>query len=146
MHIFDTDSAAIGITKNAEDVAELHKRFATKATGCNFAIEIPERQTMCDGIEVRVDSKFEFEWVDICHEVATATESVDELLNSSGLVNVIIFTAFEISVPANRNVGDTKRGENLVVEAIGTKKKFVDASEEISGLGALDDAVIVGTG
>ena len=42
MHVLDTDGAAVGVTKNTQDLAQLHERAASKTADSEFAIKIPE--------------------------------------------------------------------------------------------------------
>ena len=45
-----------------------------------------------------------------------------------------------------RLIRNSQSLENLVVELVAAEKEFVEHSEELAGLGALNDAVIVGGG
>ena len=48
--------------------------------------------------------------------------------------------------PADRLVGQPQRGEDVVVEAVLAEQQLVDPAQELAGLGALDDPVVVGRG
>ena len=50
----------------------------------------------------------------------------------------------DVADPAHRLVRDAQRGEDLVVEAVLAEQQLVHHLEELAGLGALDDPVVVG--
>ena len=52
MHVLDTDSAAVGIAKNAEDLTQSHETLATESTCCEFAIEIPEGEAVAGDFKI----------------------------------------------------------------------------------------------
>ena len=69
VHVLDADRSAVGITKDPEDLAKLHEGLTTEAASCEFAIEVPERQSMCDHIEIWMRTLPVLEWIDIGHDV-----------------------------------------------------------------------------
>ena len=54
--------------------------------------------------------------------------------------------ARDVLHPADRLVGDAQRLEDLVVEALLAEQQRVHQAQEVAGLRALDDAVVVGAG
>ena len=87
MHILHTDLAAVGITHDAEDVAQQHTVLPTDASGGELAVEVPEGQTVAFELEIRVGVLLVFERVSVRHEVTAHTERVDEILYPGVLIH-----------------------------------------------------------
>ena len=66
------------------------------------------------------------------------------MLHASGLADLIIFRELEVNSPSNWLIRDAKRSENLIVEVLGAKHDLVDATQEVTRLRTLNNAVIVG--
>jgi len=84
------------------------------------------------------------QWVGVGHEVTAHAVGVDELLDPGDLVDVVVVGRRDVAHPAHRLVGDAQALEDLVVEAVLAEEQLVDDPEELAGLGALDDPVVVG--
>ena len=84
--------------------------------------------------------------VGVGHQVAAHAVGVDELLHAGGLVDVVVVRGVDVLDPADRLVGDAQALEDLVVEAVLAEQQLVHDPQEVAGLRALDDAVVVGAG
>ena len=78
--------------------------------------------------------------VDIGHQVAAIAIRRDQLDDASVLVQGRVRV---VGAPTHRLVGDPEFKEDVVEEVVG-EQQFVDGPEEVAGLRALDDPVVVG--
>jgi hypothetical protein len=88
----------------------------------------------------------DLERVGVGHQVAAHPVGVDQLLHPGGPGDVVLVAVWVVPDPADRLVRDAQRGEDLVVEAVLAEQQFVDLLQELPGLGALDDPVVIGRG
>ena len=120
------------------------KRFSRlERAGRELAVEVPQRQPVRRGVEVGVAARRVVERVGVGHQVAAHAERVDQLEDARLLVHLVVVADRDVLGPADRLVGDLERAEDVVVEAVLAEQQAVDALEELAGLGALDDAVVV---
>ena len=80
--------------------------------------------------------------VDVGHQVAAVAVGRDQLEDAAVLV---LDRVGIVGAPAHRLVGDAQLAEDLVEEVVG-QQQFVHGAQEVAGLRALDDAVVVGRG
>ena len=85
----------------------------------------------------------ELQRVGVGHQVTAHPVGVDQLLDAGLLGDVVLVRGGDVAHPADRLVGDPQRAEDLVVEAVLTEQQRVDPAQEVAGLRALDDAVVV---
>ena len=62
------------------------------------------------------------QWIDISHQMAPSAICLNQLLNTSCLINFIIFSKGKVSGPANWLVRNTKRSKHFIVEMICAQK------------------------
>ena len=144
MHIFDADGAGVRVAQYAENVAQLQQRLARETAGGKLAIKVPERQIVGQDVEIWMRTLLVFEWIGIGHEMTAYAIGVDNFLHTDVLVEVRLMRGGNIVRPADRLVGNAKRLEDVVVEAVLTKQEGVDTRQKVARLSALDDAVVVG--
>ena len=80
--------------------------------------------------------------VDVGHQVATVAVRRDQFDDTGVLVDDRIRV---VGAPAHRLVRDAQFVEDLVPEVV-REQQLVDGAQEVAGLRALDDAVVVGRG
>ena len=86
----------------------------------------------------------ELQRVGVGHQVAADPVGVDQLDDPGRLVDLPLGGVRDVAGPAHRLVRDPQRGEDLVVEAVLAEQQLVHDLEELAGLRALDDPVVVG--
>ena len=136
----------VGVPQHAEDVAQLHQRLAAEAAGGELALQVPQRQAVRLDVEVGVLALAVVERVGVGHEVAAHPVGVDQLEHPGRLGHVVVVADRDVVDPAHRLVRDAQRLEDLVVERVLAEQQLVDLAEELAGLRALDDPVVVGRG
>ena len=146
VHVLDADRAAVRVTQDAEDLAQLEEVGAAETARGERAVEIPQRQAVARDVEVGVTTLLVLERVGVGHEVTAHAVGVDELLHARDLVDVVVVVGGDVLHPAHRLVGDAQRLEDLVVEVVLTEQQLVDLTQELPGRRTLDDAVVVGRG
>ncbi len=148
VHVLDADGAAVGVAQDAEDVAQLHEpaALAAERAGGELAVEVPQRQAVRLDLEVGVAALLVLERVGVGHDVAAHAVGVDQLEDPGLLADLVVVAGRDVLGPADRLVGDPQRPEDLVVEVVLAEQQGVQPLEELAGLGALDDAVVVGRG
>ena len=99
---------------------------------------------MCHNIKIRVAALAIAKWIGICHQVTEGAVGLDQLLNASGLADLIIFRELEVNGPTNWLIRDAKSGEDLIVEVLSAEHDLVDTTQEVTRLRALNNAMIVG--
>ena len=80
--------------------------------------------------------------VDVGHQVAAVAVGRDQLDDAAVLV---LDRVGVVGAPAHRLVRDAELAEDLVEEVV-VEQQLVDGAQEVAGLRALDDAVVVGRG
>ena len=146
VHVLDADGAAVRVAQHAEDLAQPHDRLAAEPAGGELALQVPQRQAVLDDVQVRVLALDGLERVRVGHQVAADPVGVDQLLHAGRPGDVVLVPVREVLDPAHRLVGDAQALEELVVEAVLAEQQLVDDPQEVAGLGALDDPVVVGGG
>ena len=146
VHVLDADRAAVGVAQHAEDLAQLHQRLAAEAAGRELAVEVPQRQAVGHDVEVGVAAQLELERVGVGHQVAADPVGVDQLDDPGRLADLLVVGDRDVLGPADRLVRDPQRREHLVPEAVLAEQQLVHRTQELAGLRALDDAVVVGRG
>ena len=146
VHVLDADGAAVRVAQDAEDLAQLEERLAAEPAGGEGAVEVPQGQAVAGDVEVLVAPLLVLQRVGVGHQVAAHAVGVDELLHPGDLVDVVVVRGVDVAHPADRLVGDAQALEDLVVEAVLAEQERVHHAQEVAGLGALDDPVVVGAG
>ena len=121
-------------------------RPAAEAAGGELAVEVPQRESVRHDVEVGVAALAVLQRVDVGHQVAAHAVGVDQLLDPGALVDVVLVRGGDVLDPAHRLVRDPQRREDLVVEVVLAEQQLVDAAQEVAGLRALDDPVVVRRG
>ena len=146
VHVLDADGAAVRVAQHAEEVPQLHHRLAAEAAGGELAVEVPQGQPVGGDVEVGVAALLVLQRVGVGHQVAAHPVGVDELLHPRGLVDLVVVRDRDVLDPADRLVRDPQRVEDPIVEAVLAEQLGVHDPQEVAGLGALDDPVVVGRG
>ena len=146
VHVLDADPAAVGVAQHAQHVAQLHLLLAGEAADRERAVQVPQGQAVLQHVQVGVPADLELERVGVGHQVAADPVRVDQLDHPRGLVDLPLGGAGDVAHPAHRLVRDAQRGEDVVVEAVVAEQELVHRLEELAGLRALDDPVVVGAG
>ncbi len=144
VHVLDADGAAVRVAQHAEYVAQPHPRAAAEAAGGEVPLQVPERQAVLVDIQVRMLALLVLQRVGVRHEMAAHPVGVNELVHAGRLAEVVLVPGRDVLDPADRLIRDPQRLEDLVVEAVRTEQQAVDQAQEVAGLRALDDPVIVG--
>ena len=146
VHVLDADRAAVRVPQHAEYLAQLHPRLAAEPAGRELPLQVPQGQPVLVDVQVGMLALLVLERVGIGHEVAAHPVGVDELMHPRRLRQVILMAGRDVLDPAHRLVGDPQRLEQVVVEALLTEQQPVDDPQELAGLRALDDPVVIGGG
>ena len=144
MHVFDADRAAIRIPQHPDDLAQERCPASRETAYDEFAVKVPEGEPVARDFEVGMRALLIFERVDICHEMAAYPERIDQFLNPRGLGHTVGQVDVDVGAPLDRLVGNAKRGEDSLVEAVLTDQALVNLLEKFTRPGTLDHAVIVG--
>ena len=148
VHVLDAGGAAVGVTQDAQDRAQLHEppALAAERPCRELAVEVPHRQPVGLHGQVGVAALAVLQRVGVGHQVAAHAVGVDQLEDAGLLADLVVVGGRDVLGPADRLVGDAQRGEDLVVEVVLAQQQRVHAAQEVAGLGALDDPVVVGGG
>ena len=146
VHVLDADGAAVRVAQHAQDVPQLHPRLAAEPAGGEVALQVPQGQPVQVDVQVGVLALGDLERVGVGHQVTAHPVGVDQLLHPGRPGDVVLVAGGEVPDPADRLVRDAQRGEDLVVEAVLAEQQLVDLLQELPGLRALDDPVVVGRG
>ncbi len=126
-----------------QHVAQLLVLLAGEPVDLEHPVEVPQRQAVGVDVEVGVAAEaglVQPQRVDVGHQVAAVAVGRDQLDDAGVLVDDRVRV---VGAPAHRLVGDAELEEDLVVEVVG-EQQLVDGAQEVAGLRALDDAVVVG--
>ncbi len=143
--VLHADVAAVRVAQQAEHLAQLLVLGAAEAVDLELAVQVPQRQAMRVHIEVGVAAEaglVQPQRVDVGHQMAAVPVGRDQLEDAAVLV---LDRVGVVGAPAHRLVRDTQFAEDLVEEVV-RQQKFVDGAQEVAGLRALDDAMVVGGG
>ena len=147
VHVFDADRARVRVAQHAEDVSELHHRLACEPTGGELALEVPDRETPVDRVELGVRVRLlQPERVEVRDEVPPHPVHVHELLDGDDLLETFDRSGHGTVVlrPARGLVRNAEAGEDVVIEAVAADQQVVHRREHLAALRTLDDAVVVG--
>ena len=146
VHVLDADAAGVGVTQDPEDLAQLHERPTGETAGGELPVEVPQGEAVGEHIEVGVHALLVFERVGVGHEVTAHAIGVNDLLHAHRLVEISFMRGRDVAGPPDGLVGDAQAAEDVAVEVILAQQQLVDATQELPGLRALDDAVVVRRG
>ncbi len=146
VHVLDADRAAVRVAQHAEDLAQLHQRLAAEAAGRELALQIPEGEAVLVDVQVGMLALLVLQRVGVGHQVAAHPVGVDQLVHPGRPADVVFVAGRQVAYPADRLVRDPQRTEDLVVEAAPAEQQLMDHPQELAGLRALDDPVVVGRG
>ncbi len=148
VHVLHADAAAVGAAQHGEDVA--HRRdlagVAAEAADRELAVEVPQRQAVVLDRQFRVAALPELQRVDVGHEVAEVAVGVDQAEDPGAARDRAGPVVADVAGPADRGVRHPQGVEDLVVEVVLADQQLVHPTEELPGLRALDDPVVVGGG
>ena len=85
-----------------------------------------------------------FEGVGIGHEVAAHPISVDYFLDPHSFAEVGFMAGRDVLCPAHRLIRDAKGPKDLIIEITFAQQQLVDSAQKLTGLGALNNAVVIG--
>ena len=146
MHVFDTDSAAVGVPQHTQNLAQQHGAPAAEPAGDEFAIEVPKGEAVALDFQVGVRSLPIFQRVNVGHQVTAHPIRVDQFLNPRGLINRVGGVHCDVFSPVNRHVGDAQGGKNFFIEPMTTNEQFVNLLEVFPRTSALDNPMVIGGG
>ena len=112
-----------------------------------LAVEVPQREAVGGGVELGVQGpRLGRQRVEIGDQMATHAVHVDQALHVDLLHQplVLAVAGVDVGLPAHGLVRHVHRREHRLVEAVLARQALGDVGEEQPGLGALDDAVVVG--
>ena len=118
MCVFDTDGSTVRIAHKAENLAQQHGATTGESTNDKLTIEVPERQPVILDFEVGVGPLLVLQRVDIGHAVAADAICVDQFLHARSFVDLIRDIDLDVLRPTNRNVGDTKCREYVLIKTV----------------------------
>src|SRR5215510_2458849 len=148
-----SDLAAVVFDQHPPDFAEGRFVLAAEAVREELAIEVPDREAVCLGVEfgVLVDRNH-VERIDVGDQVAAHAIGVDEFEDAHLFFDLLLFAVdarqegIHVYGPAQRLIGDVDVREDFVVKVMPAEQQFVYVGEEEARFRALYDAVIVGAG
>ena len=146
VHVLNADGAAVCIAKNSEQLPERVLVGPGNHAGKEFALKIPYRQFPGDRVELGGHGRgLGVERVEVGNQVAARPIRIDDFLNCRSLFRNVAARrhGIGITVPTSRFVGDAHRFEYFVVERFLTHKESLHGVQERSGLGTLNDPVVV---
>ncbi len=144
VHVLDADGAAVRVAQQAEDVAQRVLRLAAEAARGEPAVQVPQRHAVVLDVQVGVLALAVGERVGLRHEVAARAVGVDELRDTGRLGGLDVGVHGVVAHPAHGLVRHAQGREHAVVEAVQAEQLVGEHLEELAGLRALDDAVVVG--
>ena len=143
--VLHADVAAVRVAQQPEHVAQLLVLGAGEAVDLELAVQIPQRQAVGEHVEIGVAAEaglVQPQRVDVGHQVAAVAVGRDQLDDAAVLV---LDRVRVVGAPPHRLVRDAELAEDLVEEVV-VEQQLVDGAQEVTGLRALDDAVVVGGG
>src|SRR5262245_15062927 len=153
MATFDSDLSTIKTDEHSPDFAEGRFLSTAQATREETPIEVPDCQSIVLGIKFRMlMHRHHIERIDIGDQVTTDTVSIDKFEEPGLLPDLLALTVdsekewIDIDRPAQRFIGDSQVGEDLVVKLVLSKQKFVNVCKKKPGFGTLNDSVVVSAG
>ena len=148
VHVLDAHRRGVGVTQDREDLTQGHDgaTLPGEVRDREGAVHVPQGEAVAVEHEVVVEPRPVLDGIDVGGQMAEATPGVDEFDDASLFADLVGAVGLTVARPLDRSVGDTQGFENVLVEAISTQEQLVHATQEFAGLGALDDAVIVGRG
>ena len=141
VHVLGADRAAVRVTQHAQHLAQLHPLLAREPADGELPVEVPQGEAVGEHVEVGVAALAVVQRVGVGHEVPARAVGVDQLDDARDLVDRVVG---QVLHPPHGLVGHPQGVEDVVVEPVLAEQQRVHAAQEVAGLGALDDPVVVG--
>ena len=153
VHVLDGERPAVGIAQHVEDLVERGDIVPGQAVGHELARQVPDGEPVGQRVELGVDvRRLRVQRVEVGDEVAAHPVHVDERLHMHLLHEALVLSfvaagaGIAVDLPADGLVRHAHRLEQRVVEPVGAREKSGHPAQEQAGLGALNDAMVVGGG
>ena len=145
--VLRADLEAVGVAQADEHLAQRHRLLAAETADVERAVVVPQGQAVRRDVEVAVvrgdDVRVvEVQRIDVREQVAALAVGLDEAHDAGVLVHADVR---DVLRPADRGVGHAHVLEDLVPELV-VDQQLRHGAQELAGLGALDDAVVVRRG
>src|SRR6266404_378579 len=149
--VFGADLAAVRALEEVEDFAQRSILSACQAAGKERTIEVPDGQVVGFDVQFGVIKQRQcVQRIDVGHQMAAHAISIYQF-HHPALANRLLVRLIgaheeriQIDIPAQRGVRNSEIGKNLVIELVFAQQKFMNAGEKGTGLGSLNDSVIIG--
>src|SRR5438128_7716188 len=151
MAIFGADFPAISALKNIQDLAQSCAFGSCQTASDKNSIQVPDRQVVSFHVQLRVvEHRHGMQRIDIGDQVSPHAIGIDQFHHArlfDSLLLRLIGSQEEriaIKVPAQRRMRNSEVCKNVVVKLMLANDQLVNLRQERSGLGALNNAMIVG--
>ena len=154
VHVLDADRAAVRVAQDVQQVAERQAARAADrgvdadvAAGEELAVQVPDGQAVGGRVELGVHlRRLGRQRVEVRDQVPAHAVHVDQRRHLHLLDDLrrVVVDRVGVLAPAHRLVGHADGAEDVLVEVVGAEQQLVHLLEQHPGLGALDDAVVVG--
>ncbi len=151
MAVLDARRAAVGLTQDRQDLFQGRLVASRETVDHEGALQVPHGEAVVRQVEFGVQGRrLAVQRIEVGVQVSAHPVHVDQFLHANLLQDPlgVAFVQRRIAVrrPARRLVRDAEGREDLVVEIVLTGETLGDELQEQSGLGPLDDPVVVGRG
>ena len=153
VHVLHAQGAAVGVAQDVEDLVQGGQVLAGQPVGHEGPRQVPDGQPVVQRVELGVElGRLGVEGVEMGDEVAAHPVHVDQrldvdLLDQPEVVPLpLVVGRVDVVLPPRRLVGHLEGLEDLVVEAVLAHQALGHMGQEQTGLGPLDDPVVVGRG
>ena len=91
MYMYSTPMvAAVGVAQDLQDLAQRRAVLAGQAVGDELAVQVPQREAVGGGVQVRVRRARGVEGIEVGHQVAAHAVGVDELQDARLLLDLLV--------------------------------------------------------
>ena len=149
MHVFNTDSAAIGIAQHAQQFVECELCTASHAAGEEFALKVPNGEAVVVGVQfARKTRCLPTQWIKVGNEVTTYAVRTHEHADLHLLVHHCFFAIQRSNVgrPLHCVIRNSETAEHVFVEVVFAEQQLVHSLQEHATLCTLNDAVVICAG
>ena len=145
MHELDPNRPAVRVPQGVDDLTKRLLTGAGQTVGDEVSVEVPHREPVVREVEFRVGEDLPADRVEFGQEMSSHPVHVDELDHPGLLFEICIRVVGRrpVATPHHRFVGNPQRGEDLLVETTCAEQQIMEVSQELTGLGPLNDSMVV---
>ncbi len=144
VHVLNANGAGVSVTQAVQNLTQRHLHRPAEAQGWEDPVQIPHAKPVAAQLQVGVATQTVGQGIKVGCQVPAGTISVDQALDAGALPFLHIEVRYQVLFPPVRRVRDTQGVEDAIVKTVLASQLLGERAQELAGLRALNDPVVVG--